>query len=674
MARKRRSNGFTALKVEGGILPPEFLQTVAAQEASKQYQADYGVSKSLVLREELARYWRIGSDLYARYSERRARKDLNKNRVGVDEWLVELIHTILGYDDLVVTDSVAIGDRIFKLTHRACGDAVPLLLVTDDFDLERADTRFGDEGRRQTPHGLIQEYLNAEDRSLWGIVANGNKLRILRNNPSLTRPAFIEADLNLIFDEELYSDFAALWLTLHASRLKSSGDNPYSCIIETWREKAHEIGVRALENLREGVTEALRQIGNGFLQHQDNADLRSNLEEGTLTTEHFFQQLLRLVYRLLFLFTVEERNLLHSPESTAKQRAVYKSGYSLSRLRERALRRRHYDRHQDSQLYAFGLDKQSRTWYIEGIIKQNPDHIGRYAMNILELFETFQTQEQCIEYLEDVRWKGEPVCLYCESKKVCRHASADRANQRWQCQDCNRAFAVTVGTIFHRTHKPLKSWFMVLALMLNAKKSVSSCQISRDLGIRQPTVWSMMHRARVAMAVDQDASELLYGIVETDDAYIGGKPKKPNKKSDHKGKRGRGTEKTCVIGAVERGGKVKAQQVTELNSTTIGEFLDRVVDKAGTMLMADQLPAYNKPVGKFDKSARIDHSQMYVDGIVHTNTIEGFWSLVKRAWYGTHHHYSVSLLPLYLSESCYKYNHRKADSLFDHFIARAVSI
>ncbi len=122
------------------------------------------------------------------------------------------------------------------------------------------------------------------------------------------------------------------------------------------------------------------------------------------------------------------------------------------------------------------------------------------------------------------------------------------------------------------------------------------------------------------------------------------------------------------------GGGVKAQPVTELNSTTIGEFLNRVVNKAGTMVMADQLPAYNKPVSEFDKSARIDHSQQYVDGIVHTNTIEGFWSLVKRAWYGTHHQYSVNLLPLYLSESCYKYNHRKSPGLFDQFIARAVSI
>ncbi len=347
MARKRRSNGYTAFKVEGGILPPEFLLTIAAQEAPKQYDVDYGLSKSLVLKEELARYWRIGNDLYSNYSERATRNDLDKHRVGVDEWLVELLGTILGYDDLTATNPVTFNNRIFNLSHRACDESVPLLLVTDEYDLEKSETRFGDEGRRQSPHGLMQEYLNAEDRSLWGIVVNGNKLRLLRNNPSLTRPAFLEANLKQIFEEELYSDFAILWLAAHASRLKSPDDSPYSCILETWRTEAHETGERALENLREGVTEALRQIGSGFLQHQDNSDLRTVLEDGRLSTERFFQQLLRLVYRLIFLFAAEERNLLHSPESTTKQRDVYRSGYSLARLRDRAIRRRHYDSHQD---------------------------------------------------------------------------------------------------------------------------------------------------------------------------------------------------------------------------------------------------------------------------------------------------------------------------------------
>ena len=296
-------------------------------------------------------------------------------------------------------------------------------------------------------------------------------------------------------------------------------------------------------------------------------------------------------------------------------------------------------------------------------------------MTILRLFESFKTQEQCLDYLEDVRWKGHPVCTYCESDKVCRHASPDRANQRWQCQDCKKAFSVTVGTIFHRTHMPLQKWFIVLALMLNAKKSSSSHQIARDLGVRQPTIWSMMHRARVAMAVDQQAKALLHGIVETDDVYIGGKPRKRNDRTrpdSNPSKRGRGTEKQCVIGAIERGGNVQAMPVDKLNSKVVERFLKSVVDKAGTFLIADQFGAYNNPLAKYPNTARIDHSKRYADGGIHTNTMEGFWSLIKRAWYGTHHNYSKEFLPLYVSEACYKYNNRKNVNLFHDFMGRMV--
>src|SRR5207245_3022208 len=99
---------------------------------------------------------------------------------------------------------------------------------------------------------------------------------------------------------------------------------------------------------------------------------------------------------------------------------------------------------------------------------------------------------KAIEYLECVRWHGRPVCPYCKAEQICRHASGDRARARWQCEKCHRAFSATVGTIFHGTHIPLRDWFLLLALMLNAKKSASACQIARDLGVRRPTVWSMM--------------------------------------------------------------------------------------------------------------------------------------------------------------------------------------
>ena len=347
MASTRRSRGFTALRIEGGILPPEFLQTIAALEAPRQTGIEYGLSKSLAIKEELARYWSIANDSYERYAERRPRTDLDASRVCIDEWLIPFLRTILGYGDLTSANQVMLEDRIFKLTHNACDGAVPLLLVNQGFDLDKAVQEFGIDGRRQAPHVTMQEYLNAQDAALWGIVSNGSKLRILRDNTSLTKPSYIEADLDLLFNEELYPDFSALWLTAHASRLKPVDDKPSNCIIESWRAKAHENGERIRENLRDGVANALLHFGNGFLQHQANPDLRKELNCGSLSPEGYFQQLLRLVYRLLFLFTVEERNLLHAPRATEGQRSIFLEGYSLSRLRDRALRRRHYDRNSD---------------------------------------------------------------------------------------------------------------------------------------------------------------------------------------------------------------------------------------------------------------------------------------------------------------------------------------
>ncbi len=265
-------------------------------------------------------------------------------------------------------------------------------------------------------------------------------------------------------------------------------------------------------------------------------------------------------------------------------------------------------------------------------------------MNIIDLFYSFRTQEQAVEHLERVRWGGKPhCCLYCGSESVGVHECNDRAMRRWQCRDCHRSFSVTVGTIFHRTHMPLRDWFLVLAMMLNAKKSSSACQIARDLGIRRPTVWSMMHRIRVAMASDLEQGELLYGIVEADETYGGGKPRMGNnRKPVKKAKRGRGTSKTAVIGMVE-----------------FGHYLD----KEASPLITDEYKG-DKVVGKSFHHAVINHSCHVVDGYTHTNTIEGFWALVKRQWYGTHYHHSNKYMPLYLAEACFKYHLRKAVKAF----------
>ena len=288
-------------------------------------------------------------------------------------------------------------------------------------------------------------------------------------------------------------------------------------------------------------------------------------------------------------------------------------------------------------------------------------------MNIIEIFQSFQTQEQAIRHLEQVRWGGEPSCPYCGSLAVGRHASGDRDMARWQCRDCTRAFAVTVGTLFHGTHIPLRNWFLVLALMLNAKKSASAYQIARDLGMRRATVWSIMHRVRTAMAADPDQERLLHGIVEADETYVGGKPRKKNNRDDDThNKRGRGTKKIPVIGAVERGGRVVARVANpgDLSAKGIGNFIARFIDSAGTILITDEYKGYGR-VHQTMLHAVICHKDAYADGLIHTNSIEGFWALVKRAWYGTHHHYSRKYMPLYIAEASYKYNRRSSATAFN---------
>jgi transposase-like protein len=296
-------------------------------------------------------------------------------------------------------------------------------------------------------------------------------------------------------------------------------------------------------------------------------------------------------------------------------------------------------------------------------------------MNILDVFHGFQTQGQALEYLERVRWRGRAVCPYCGSDKVRRHASSDRDQPRWQCGDCRRAFAVTVGTMFHGTHLPLRDWFLVLALMLNAKKSASSCQIARDVGVRQPTVWSMMHRIRAVMEGDMEQARLLHGIVEADETYIGGKPRKGNRRDDDKpNKRGRGTKKTPVVGVVERGGRVAAKPAGKADVTGKGlaKFVRRFVDTGASLLITDEFAAY-RIVGSAMRHATVNHAVCYADGETHTNTIEGFWALVKRAWYGSHHDYSKKYTHLYISEACYKYNARKSRDGFGASIALMVA-
>ena len=291
-------------------------------------------------------------------------------------------------------------------------------------------------------------------------------------------------------------------------------------------------------------------------------------------------------------------------------------------------------------------------------------------MDLLRVFTRFPDHEACIEHLERVRWADRPVCPHCDSLHVARKADGDRIG-RWNCHDCHASFNVLAHTIFQKTRLPLQKWFLGISLMLNAKKSLSSYQLARDLDLTQPTAWRMAMCIRSAMVGDP---QLLTGIVEADECYVGGKPRKQNRRDDEpEHPRGRGTSKLPVIGVVERGGNVVAQPSAKVTGNALKAFLTRNVDTRGSLLITDQFPGY-RPMSRLMRHATVDHTVRYADGLTHVNTIEGFWALLKRAWYGSHHHYSRRHAAAYVVEACYKYNARKASDTFGTFIQGAVTV
>lgn len=289
-------------------------------------------------------------------------------------------------------------------------------------------------------------------------------------------------------------------------------------------------------------------------------------------------------------------------------------------------------------------------------------------MNLIEIVEKYPDQQACIAYLEAIRWGDKPVCPHCGSSHVARKKENNRIG-RWNCHHCRNSFNVLKGTIFQGTQIPLQKWFMGIALMVNAKKSLSSYQMARDINVSQMSCWFMQQRIRAAMASKE--RHFLKGIVEADEAYIGGKPRRSKRDDDDPPKRGRGTDKTAVIGAVERGGKVVARIAEDLSGKGIMQFIKRVVDATETLLVTDEYPAY-RVVDRVMARLSVNHSYTYVQGDVHTNTIEGFWAHLKRAWFGQHHHYSKPYAPLYIAEACWKYNHRGTPDGFDMFVNSAM--
>ncbi|MEI9979952.1 MAG: hypothetical protein WDN23_13325 [Edaphobacter sp.] len=327
MARIRKSEfAYDAFTIEGSLISPAKLAEVALRKAEKQSEADYLIPRGLTLRDELARYFRIGQALY---------RDLFANPApgftATTRFAHALLRDVFGFSSITEFREPHIHDgRNFPITLEALSGRVPVVVAPPADDLDHASVHLSRD-RRRSAFSAVQEWLNVEDAALWGLAVNGERLRLLRDNESLTRPAYIEANLRQIFEAEDFASFAVLWLILHASRFGQPDTPVTDCILEQWRQAGAKQGITARNRLSGGVTEALLALGNGFLSHPHNATLREYAASGGLP--EFFQELLRLVYRLIFLLVAEDRNLLHPPEITESVRQLYAEGWVIPRGR-----------------------------------------------------------------------------------------------------------------------------------------------------------------------------------------------------------------------------------------------------------------------------------------------------------------------------------------------------
>jgi transposase-like protein len=289
-------------------------------------------------------------------------------------------------------------------------------------------------------------------------------------------------------------------------------------------------------------------------------------------------------------------------------------------------------------------------------------------MKLIDVTKAFVSDEQCLAYFENRRWPNGVRCLTCGSDKYSRITrkteGKNKRAQLYQCLEptCKQQFSATTSTIMHDSHLPLNKWFMAIALIVDAKKSMSALQLSRHLDCNYRTAWYLAHRIREAM-VDSDGPKLT-GVVEVDETYIGGK---------QRGHKSQLKNKDVVIGIRERGGDVRLVHTADAKEGTLYDVVAKHVSKDAEAIMTDENPAYNFRLTQFRdvRHARIKHKdRVYVKGDVHTNTVESAFSLFKRGLTGSFHQVSIKHLQRYLNEFGYRFNRREDADLFEQTVSR----
>ncbi len=371
------------LRLEGGLFLPDVLAKAAHGSARLQTEADYRLPKGLQFKDEIGRAFQIACAQWRSFAPLLERTDYDPQHAAAS-FITELLRDALAYPSVAASSGITLGEgteaRHYPITHWAsapgAGDAgpgLPIVVAPHTLGLDEPDARFaiaGSGSRKKTAFQLAQELLNASPVHQWALVSNGKTLRLLRDAATLTRPSYLEFDLQDLLAGQRLAEFAFAWRLLHASRAGLLGGSagqgantdaaPPAIAWEAWREAGQEEGTRVRNGLRAGVTQALLILGQGFVQHPANHALRQALQDGSLSPQDYFAQLLRLIYRCIFTFSVEERGLIPAQPTAEEAQAdpvsarakaaaaqAYASGYALARLRDLALRRRARTRFDD---------------------------------------------------------------------------------------------------------------------------------------------------------------------------------------------------------------------------------------------------------------------------------------------------------------------------------------
>lgn len=332
MARKSISDmsAWPSLSLEGNLIAPAMIAKINQRQASEQSPEEYAVRKGLQVREEIATAFRVGQshfDAFAKLQE--------PSVAATSRFIASFLKETFGYLDLEISASPI---------AMIASDRVPVVVVPPSELLDRRSPTLSTD-RSRSPAFALQDYLNDREEALWGIVTNGLQLRLMRDNASLTRPAYIEADLAQMFNNEDIASFVVLWLLIQRTRFGAAETPVTDCPLERWRDAGSKEGEVARDRLAGQVQLALKILGSGFLEA--NPDLAAKLQSGEVNLTDWFNELLRLVYRLIFLMVAEDRDLLHPEKAKTNARALYARGYSLQSLRKQCYRAATWDKFHD---------------------------------------------------------------------------------------------------------------------------------------------------------------------------------------------------------------------------------------------------------------------------------------------------------------------------------------